>query len=171
MKVVVAIDQSETAWDVLGSVIQTAWPAGTAIKIVSVVEATQQHLSQDAKLFLVDQSRPFRSEEQLVCLEQAREILALARMAVSNGLPNCVVHTELREGEPGDEVVLAACEWMADKIVVGSHSGDACMVLRPVPYAVLQYSSCCVRLVRLKPKGSLGQSVTSLLGVIAKKWA
>lgn len=171
MRVVVAIDQSETSWDVLGSVLQTAWPEGTAIKIVSVVEAAPREQAQDSRLYTLDRSRLLRSEDQIMRLEQAREILGLARTAVASSLPDVSVHTELREGEPGDEVVLSACEWMADKIVVGSHSEDPCMVLRPVPYAVVQYSSCCVRLVRLKPKGSPGQPVAGLHGVIAKKWA
>lgn len=160
MKVVAAIDQSENAWEVLGSVLQTAWPDGTMIKIVSVVDSPADR-----------DSRLHRSEEQLVRLEQTREILGLARMAVSCALPGCSVRTELREGVASDEVVLSACEWMANKIVVGSHSEEYGAMLAPVPYAVLQYSSCCVRLVRLKPRGSIGQPVVSLKGMIAKKWA
>ena len=69
---------------------------------------------------------------------------------METGVAGSNVHVEVRQGSARDEIVNAAAEWMADKILVGAH-GRSPNRLFPTTIArsVVRHAPCSVELVRL----------------------
>ncbi|SRR5579875_51281 len=145
MKVIVAIDQTEYARQILDAVIARRWPADTTFRILTVLEPLHWE-------------RVVSSEWNKLSLElaaarrrKADEVLSEARKKVQKALADCPVHVELREGSAREEIVTAAVEWMADKIVLGAHGRAPNRLLRAtVAGSVAKHAPCTVELVRLK---------------------
>ncbi len=153
MKVIVAIDQSVYAQQIIDSMLRQHWPEGTNFKILTVVEPTQ-----------LDEFGAYKWKDLLIAVADQRckaasEVLSQAREQLQSKLPDCLVHTEIRHGKARKEIVEAAAEWMADKIVVGAHgrSPNRLMLAGTVPAAVAQNAHCTVELVRLKVPAEHGE--------------
>lgn len=145
MKVIIAIDQSAFAQQVVDSVLRHNWPEDTTFKVLTVIEPSQ-----------LDEFGAGKWEDLISAVQERRcktasEVLNQARQKIQAKLPGCSVHTELRQGKARTEIVDAASEWMADKIIVGAHgrSPNRLMLAGTVPAAVAQNAHCTVELVRL----------------------
>ncbi|HEY9731787.1 MAG TPA: universal stress protein, partial [Drouetiella sp.] len=62
----------------------------------------------------------------------------------------CVVHVEVRCGEPQNEIIYGAAEWMADRIIIGAHGNSPNRFFNTVSKSVAKEGVCSVQLVRLK---------------------
>jgi len=151
VKVIVAIDQSRYNRQVLDAVLYASWPKDTSFKVITVVEPLQWQAQRD--LNFESNSVEWQAMAKEVCAKrqaQAHAILQTARHELESAVPTANVHVELAEGRPGEEIVRAAGEWMADKIVVGAHGTAPNRLLGRVPQAVAREASCTVQIVRLK---------------------
>lgn len=145
MRVIVAIDQSVYSEQIVDSILRHKWPDDTSFKILTVIEPTQlEEFGSGKWQDLLTAVAEQRSKAALEFLNQAR-----TRMHAR--FPELSVHTEIRQGKARKEIVDAAAEWMADKIVVGAHgrSPNRLMLAGTVPAAVAQNAHCTVELVRL----------------------
>lgn len=145
MKVIVAIDQSVFAQQVVDSVLRHRWPDDTSFKLLTVVEPGQ------LEEFGADRWKDLLSAVAEQRDKTAMEVLNNARQLIQSKFPECSVHTEIRRGKARAEIVDSASEWMADKIILGAHGRAPNRLMHPgtVPAAVAQNAHCTVELVRL----------------------
>jgi nucleotide-binding universal stress UspA family protein len=121
-RVVVAVDGSDIADQVLAAIRRWPFLATTEIRTLSIAAA-------DA-----------RFEHETIAMEAA----AILRSA---GL---IAHPEVRTGSPGPTIVDFAREWDADLVIMGSHgrTGLARLLLGSVARSVLHQARCSVLVVR-----------------------
>jgi nucleotide-binding universal stress UspA family protein len=147
MKVLVALDQSSHSEFLIKTAIRRKWPADTQFKIVSVIEPIDQEL-EDASWLQLSEAVNRRRKEQ------AESLCERARHEIEKHVPTASVHYEVKEGDPCCQVINAAIDWQADKILIGSHSKTVCPhnFLGSVSRAVSQHAPCSVEVLRDKPK-------------------
>ena len=146
MKIIIALDQSEYAAQVLETVSHRRWHRDTSFKLMTVLEPMPFEWEQV-------HSPTWRKTAQELFDKRnhdAKQMLASARNALLSTLPDCSVHTEIRHGSAREEILEAAVEWSADKIVIGAHGHSPNgLFLGFVPRSVANHASCSVELVRL----------------------
>jgi len=133
MKVLVAIDSSPSAADVLQAVVTRPWAANSTFCILHVVD-----IDRFAKLPALIQDAT-RESEALV-KAAAKKICAAGYAALSK---TCA-------GYPRREISVFAKDWAADLILVGSHGHTAIgrFLLGSVAQSVLRSAPCSVEIVR-----------------------
>lgn len=146
MRIVVAIDDSPYSKNVINNILRRHWPAETQFKIVSVVEpmdktyrrivAQEEGLSESE----IDQ---FRKEHAVRMCEEARH-------QIERGVASSIVHFEVREGRPQQELLKAAADWDADRIVMGAHGHTVCPhnLIGSVSRDVAHHAHCHVEVAR-----------------------
>jgi len=145
MRVIIAIDQTNYWKQVVDAVIKRHWPKDTSFRVMTVLPLIEwkdvEGLGSSEILQEIIKMRHKAAEN---ILHQAREQLI-------EKIADCSAHTDLRQGSPRGEILDAAVEWMADKIVLGAH-GHAPNRLLPgaVSRSVAQHARCSVELIRLK---------------------
>jgi len=146
MKILLAIDGSTCSDAAVRDVANKPWPAGSEVKIVSVVEP--------AMLPAVETWVP--PEDYIEALEragddQAREIVnkAATRVRQEQG-SRLRVSTEIVRGHPIQAIIEEADACESDLIVVGSHGyqGLTRLWLGSVSQAVASHAKCSVEIVR-----------------------
>jgi nucleotide-binding universal stress UspA family protein len=145
MKVIIALDQTEFATQIIETVTKRHWPKDTQFKVLTVIEPLQweavsciewNDLAQKA----LEKRKHF-----------AHEKVMEAKHKISEAIANCTVHVETRQGSPRKEIIDAATDWMADKIVLGAHGHSPNRLFGgDVSRSVAQQSGCSVELIRLK---------------------
>lgn len=144
MKIVIAIDDSQYSKEVLETLAERNWPIDTAFKIIAVVEPDRP---------LTNKNENWKEFEKLSFAKrkkEATEICTRGKELIKRKVPNCVVHIDIREGEPRDKIIEAATEWMADKILIGAHGRNLNerYLWGAVSHAVATNSPCTVQIVR-----------------------
>lgn len=151
MKVLVAVDQTENWKQIIESVVTRPWPQDTIFRIVTVLEPFQTDSSLSGLNQVMTEANQHRAE-------QADKIVHNARTQICKRLPGFTACTEVRKGKAQEELIYAAADWMADKIILGAHGRHA---NRLIPGTVSQYVAnnchCSVELVRLKAEPLLDQ--------------
>ncbi len=148
MKVIIAIDESSYSKKVLETVADRKWPADTAFKILSVVEPVKmEELDSDSWSHIAKDA--FNRREKF-----ADKLCAEGKELLGKKHPDCVTHIEIRKGNPRHEIIEAAIDWMADKILIGAHGHDLCdrFVWGGVSRAVAMKAPCSVEIVRPRTK-------------------
>lgn len=148
MKVIVAIDDSPYSKKVLETIAERKWPADTAFKIMSVVEPIRWSEIDNENWGELEKTAFERREKH------ASKVCAEGKELIERKHPNCVIHVDVRKGNPRDKIIEAAVEWMADKILIGAHGHDLCdrFVWGGVSKAVAVKAPCSVEIVRPKAK-------------------
>jgi nucleotide-binding universal stress UspA family protein len=144
MKVIVAVDQSEYASQIIDAVLTRPWPQNVSFKLLTVVVPFQwEQIDLPGWSSLAKDVYDKRTETALKMLQKDR-----ARLAEQVGEGS--VHVDIRHGSAREEILKAATEWMPDKIVVGAHGHSPNRLLGSVPRALSRLSPCSVELIRLK---------------------
>jgi nucleotide-binding universal stress UspA family protein len=142
MKILLAIDGSAPSLDAIAAVAERPWPAGSALRILSVIQPYTPPVTEMvlASATLED-IRKRQTQEAEELMGQARERLAGSGLSID---------TAVSEGDPRTAIVDAADEWQADLIVVGSHgrTGVTRLVMGSVAQAVVAHAHCSVEVVR-----------------------
>lgn len=78
------------------------------------------------------------------------QLCSKIRKHIEAGVPGCVVHTEVRKGQPKSTIIGAAVEWEANRIMVGAHGHRTCPhnLMGSVSKAVAEHAPCSVEIVR-----------------------
>ncbi len=145
MKVIIAVDQTDFADQIIDSVVSHHWPQDTQFKVLSVVEPLHWQ-SVPCIEWNQDAAKILEHRKQL-----ANEIAMNARRRIATAIPDSIVHVEIRLGRPKEEIVDSAAQWMADRIILGAHGHAPNRFFRgSVAHSVSQYCGCSIQLVRLK---------------------
>lgn len=139
MKVIIAIDEMTGCNEILDAVIKTEWPEDTQFKVLTVCaeSASSQSCSSSSK------TRRKERKLSTMCREY--------RTLLEKKVPQFRTHVDIRKGSAPEQIVTAASEWMADKILVGQHKTDCkhC-VWGSVAEVVALSANCPVELVKAK---------------------
>ncbi len=144
MKVIIAVDESAYNKHVVEIIAAQNWSQDTEFKIVSVVESVKwDEVKNESWKESIHQAFMHRKES-------ARQVCKDCKEIFQSKHPDCTVHIEVREGDPREEIVKVATEWMADKIVIGAHGRDICdrFLWGSVSRSVAKLSPCSVEIVR-----------------------
>jgi nucleotide-binding universal stress UspA family protein len=145
MKILLAIDGSDGSMAAVKQVLARPWPAGSEVKILSVVELLTVVTPEN---FWVPDNYYLRLEQSLQ--EQARTAVERAEAQCQAAQSPLVVTTEIRNGVVNDTIVEEAKHWGADWIVLGSHGYRGLQKLwyGSVSQAVAALAPCSVEIVR-----------------------
>jgi len=148
MRVLVAIDGSAESSAAVGLIGSLAWPEGTCIRVVAVVERLSALLT-GLSPYTVPQS------DIEAVAASIDEVLADAGHALES--PGRVVETKRLDGRPASVIVEQAAAMRAELIVVGSRGLGPLrsMLLGSVSAEVVDHAACPVLVVRQPSVGSI----------------
>jgi len=143
MKILVAVEESPYSHAVVTELTKRHWPQDTSFKLLTVIEPMDRqarsamHGREIAQATLAESHRV------------AEQFCAQFRQQLLSGIAKSIVHFEVREGNVRDEIILAAAEWGADKIILGANTGlptqSGCT--GAVSHAVAHHASCSVEII------------------------
>ena len=162
MKVIIAVDQTDFANQIIDSVVSNHWPQDTQFKILSVVEPLHWQ-SVPCIEWNQDAAKILEHRKHL-----ANEIAMNARRRIATSIPDSIVHVEIRLGRPKEEIIDSAAEWMADRIILGAHGHSPNRFFTgSVARSVSQYCGCSIQLIRLKAPASKGDNAKAKTSKLA----
>lgn len=147
MKILLADDGSRFGDAAVKEVLRRPWPAGSEVKVVSVIEPPPAP-APAAWAFSIEDYK-----KEAVELKRARArktIEAAERILDTREDKTLKVTTEILEGSPKQTLLEEAEAWGADLIVVGSHGYGFWdrLLLGSVSNAVASRAKCSVEIVR-----------------------
>lgn len=113
-RLLVGIDGSADADEAVREIAGRAWPRGTAVRVVNVLERAGETALADVTLHRDVVLSGWEPQPRDARLAMARAVDALGAVGLE-------VSTEIRHGEPVAELVRAAEAWNASCIVAGAH--------------------------------------------------
>jgi nucleotide-binding universal stress UspA family protein len=136
MKILIGVDDSSFSQIAVEEVARRLWEPGTAVKILSVIEAPYNPAHQEAI-----SENPFKIARASV--DKAAEVLRRSGNEFE-------IAGDIIEGSPKKVILDEAEAWEADLIVVGSHGrrGLDRFLLGSVSQAVALHAPCSVEIVR-----------------------
>ena len=148
MKILIAVDGSESSDVAVEEVSKRPWPADSAVRIISVAETLP--------LEVLSLPPRYREEIERAARHRAETIVerAMARLRDSDARIFPISSTVVIDS-PKDAIVEEAERWGADLIVVGSH-GYRCpdrASMDSVSQAVARQAKCSVEIVRRRLPG------------------
>ncbi|MEK6325560.1 MAG: universal stress protein [Acidobacteriota bacterium] len=153
MKILLAIDGSSFSDEAVKEVARRPWPAGSEVKVVSVVESPL--------LPTVETWVP--PDDYIEALEKAGDDQARSTVNKAADLlrkeqgERLRMSIEIVRGHPKRAIIDEAEAWDADLIVVGSHGyrGLTKLWLGSVSQAVASHAKCSVEIVRSRQRGKV----------------
>lgn len=146
MKILLAIDGSTCSDAAVEEVARRPWPAGSEVKIISVVEPPFVPATEPWAI-----SVTYLEEMDKALHDKALATVEGAILKLRSGADKTLkLTTEMLTGYPGQMIVDIAEAWGADLIVVGSHGYGAWsrLLLGSVSNAVATHAKCSVEIVR-----------------------
>lgn len=146
MKVIVALDQTDCANQIIDAVLNRRWAKDTCFKLITILEPHQWEEADWHKWRkLAEQVHSDREKA-------AESFLQKARLKIQESVPDSSVHIEIKQGSAKTELLKSATEWMADKIIVGAHGYQPNRLFGSLPQALSRQAPCSIELVRLQRK-------------------
>jgi nucleotide-binding universal stress UspA family protein len=142
MKIMIAVDGSESSQPVVEFVARMRWPAGSRTLVVSVANAAAGVVAAPFE------AAAAAAEIEAMDVREHEELVARAARALTEaGLP---CETKVVLGEPGSALVQAVRDAGADLLVVGSHgrTGLTRLLLGSVSAHVVGHAPCSVLVVK-----------------------
>ena len=148
MKVIVCVDDSEFTEFMIQQLLNRRWHDDTQFKILTVLEPIS--MSPDPRM------------TEFLTLKREREAkkkLAAWRNLLSRVIPRSLVHIDIRQGSPVEEILKAAVEWQPEKIIMGAHNKGICprFNLDSVSGSVVKQAFCTVEVLRDTEKAALSK--------------
>lgn len=142
-KVLLATDGSACSLRAAQAVAARPWPAGSEVRILSVVELTVPMLQPPYSQRAGEAQRSEAMQHAQDAIRAAEQLVSAAGIPVSESL------SVLLE-DPGEIILAEAANWGADWIVLGYHGrrGIDRFLLGSVSEAVAQHATCSVEVVR-----------------------
>ena len=150
LKVLLATDGSDCSLLAAHSIASRPWPAGTEIRVLSVVEPCTSPLFHVPFPRAAEETlRAQAMERTQKAIREAEEIVVQAGLRASETISVLL-------GEPQSIIATEAEQWEADLIVLGSHGrrGFNRLLLGSVSEAVALHAGCSVEVVRATPSRS-----------------
>jgi nucleotide-binding universal stress UspA family protein len=148
-RVLLATDGSECSLLAAHSIARRPWPAGTEVRILSVVEFCTSLFHVPFPPGAEEALRIQAMKRTQEAIREVEEIVANAGMRTSESI------SVLLE-KPESIIAIEAAQWEADLIVLGSHGrrGLNRLLLGSVSEAVAVHAGCSVEVVRATPAWS-----------------
>jgi len=148
MKILLATDDSEYSLAAARSVAKRPWPAGTEVRVLTVVELSLTPLESALEppylnSEMIQMQREAAMKRAGHAIQSAEEVLRAGGLETSESISVLV--------EKPQQIILdEAAQWGADLIVVGSHGrrGLERFLLGSVSEAVATHAPCSVEVVR-----------------------
>lgn len=145
MKILVAYDGSVPAEAAVEEVVRRPWPAGTEVRLVTVIEPPLPLDSGNGEVVyapLLERVRSTQREEAYHGVQRALERF--------EGRHDLTTSCEIREGRAKHALLDAIQEWGADLVVAGSDAttGLSRLFLGSVCHALVTHAPCNVEVVR-----------------------
>lgn len=147
MKILLAVDGSQYSDAAVAGVAKRPWPAGSEIKVLSVIEPFTPYMTE-----IWATSNEFWEELDKASRDQANQAINSAVEQLSKNLSkSLIISTEIVKGNPKNAILDEAERWSADLLVLGSHgyTGFKRMLLGSVSQAVASHAHCSVEIVRM----------------------
>ncbi len=148
MKILLAVDGSESSQAAVASVAARPWPTGSEIKILAVAEL---HIMPTPEFGMLPPSYYDSAAEAAHTLAQAaiKAAWEVIQQRMTTGL---TVTTDIKTGFAKAAILDEAEHWGADLIILGSHGykGLQRFLLGSVSQAVATHAPCSVEIVRMK---------------------
>jgi nucleotide-binding universal stress UspA family protein len=160
-KVLIPVNDQESALYALESAMARRWPAGTQFMLVTVVEVLTDRSPQEAighREILLAEQNEYR-KAMLSWLTRLKHLFSVT-------FPD--TWTDLESGRISEKICEIASNWGADYILIGSHELNAVsrMAIGSIASNVLTKAPCAVEAVRFK---KLRDLFCSSEGVTAEK--
>lgn len=152
MKAIIALDDSPMSSKLVEHILARQWPEHTEFKVLTVLEPLC--LSEEIERFSAALTKIYESR-----LQQATKHCERVRDKLQSKFPGVKVHFDIRQGSAPAQIVDAAVDWSADKILMGAHGRDVCPhnLLGSVSRRVSGHSPCSVEIVRTKEHVKTGK--------------
>jgi|SRR5579872_120361 len=150
MKILVAVDGSECSMAALRSVAQRPWPAGSQVRLISVVPLIVPVADTIPLAPIYYRSPEVTDILQKEARGRAEEAVTRARQMLTEAGVNPIEIEPFPVGDPKEVILDQAENWGADLIVVGSHGhrGIDRLMLGSVSEAVAMQAHCSVEVIR-----------------------
>jgi nucleotide-binding universal stress UspA family protein len=144
MKVLVPLDDSPSSDRALNELLRRHYPQHIQFKLLGVVEP------------LCFKGEPQENYRKILDGADAtmqrhfEHLLDKARTKLHDHYPAARVQSEIRHGKAAEQIVEAAKEWHADKIMMGAHGHESCPHFLPgsASKAVARKAPCTVEILR-----------------------
>ena len=146
LNVLVALDQSERASQVLKTILQRPWPEHTSFKILCVVQpAIDKCVGSDNPISALS-----ILEEDKEYIEQLQTDLAQKAKTLDSHLNSNTASFEVVAGDPREVILRRIEDWPAHLVLVGSQgkTGLQRLFIGSVSHAVALHSWCSVEVVK-----------------------
>jgi nucleotide-binding universal stress UspA family protein len=154
MKILLATDGSTCSEAAVNEVTRRPWPAGSEVRVFSVVELPFVPTPETWSL-----PESYYSGLEKARRDQARAavVKAMEQIRAGQSAPH-EISASVVDGRAEEAILDEATAWGADLIVVGSHglSGWRRFVLGSVSQAVAAHAPCSVEIVRCCQAGKSG---------------
>lgn len=142
MKIMIAVDGSESSAPVVEFVARTRWPAGSRTLVVSVANAAAGMVAAPFEAAAAS------AELEAMDVHEHEELVARASLALSEAGIAC--ETKVVLGDPAKALVQAVRDEGVDLLVVGSHgrTGLTRLLLGSVSAHVVGHAPCSVLVVK-----------------------
>lgn len=146
MKVIVAIDDSPYSQALVAAVTKRAWPKHTVFKLVTVLEPIAATIDDGLASAFSDTLAAVSLRRKRAAQERNKKIC----LRLGSVIDGAKATSEIREGQPRQEILNAAVDWSADLILVGAHGRDVCPTnsMGSVSRAVASHAPCSVEVIR-----------------------
>lgn len=150
MRILIAIDGSQSSKAAVDEVCRRPWPPESAIRLVTVRSSTEL-------IQLRENIFPPMTYDEFIEQPSWKSIKFLddAATKLEQCLPDLLITPVLLEGRPKDAILDEAESWSADLIVVGAHGYGTIrhFFLGSVSLAIALYAPCSVEIVRSSANG------------------
>jgi nucleotide-binding universal stress UspA family protein len=149
MKILLAVDGSDSSLLAAAEAGRSPWPAGSVVRILSVAEISLPEISEG---LLLAEGTQGEWQRILEARAVANIAAAAARFAEAGGSQTEVV-TKTLTGNPRELILQEAESWNADLLVLGTHGYTLFqrLWLGSVSRRIAAQAHCSVRVVRARP--------------------
>ena len=144
-RILVATDGSSFSQTAISSVATRPWPAGSVVRVLSVVEL---HIPlSHPQVYLEHQGM---EDARAEAMRHAQEAVGFAEQALAAAGLEVSTSIAVPTATPKELILKEAADWGADILVVGSHGrrGVGRFLLGSVSEAVALHASCTVEVIR-----------------------
>jgi len=145
MKILIAAEDAIYGQSLVEFVTAHNWPKDVEFKILTVSEpvlwmAYGAPIAPDVMANMINQSQQY-----------SQDVAGAVSAQLRKSFPDASIEEVLVQGSPKDEILIAAREWPADMLVLGSHGrrGLQRVMLGSVSLAVCANAPCSVTIVRV----------------------
>lgn len=146
MKILIAVDASQSAEEVIQAVEARVWPETTQFRIINVVEPVPYYGSELPTAAATD--RMIQAERE--AFESRRKHVDSLVQSLKDALHSPAVSGDVISGEIRQSIIDESCNWQADLIFLGTHGrrGVSKLFLGSVSEDVAKRAACSVDIVK-----------------------